>query len=620
MESHCLSFREIPHTSKLLSTFLEDFPRVASFYAHPPTLAGIDAAAREVRLDSNVRRQVTEILREQNQKFSAGRELDPATNHNLERLARGSVAIVTGQQTGLFSGPAYTFYKAISAIRIAEEVTSRGTEAVPIFWLATEDHDLAEVHHSDWNTREGLVHYELGARPEDAGRRVGEILLGDEIEAIVAAATQTLEGPFADQTAQALRESYTRGETYGSAFGKLMARLFAGRGIIFIDPLDVRLHRLAAPIYLRALDEADSLGDALLARSNELESAGFHAQVKVTRETTLLFYNLDGRREPLRRRNGNFLVGEAELSHQQLTSAFKDHPDAFTPSALLRPVVQDSLLPTAAYVAGPAEITYLAQSNLIYKQFIGRMPAILPRASFTLIEPPIARFLEQYELDFRDILAGSQRLRAKMEQKFMPGDLANRFDAGETALRDLLTQYDEPLKNLDPTLVDALRASEQKMLHQFTQLKAKVARAINFRSGVLDRHQRILLDALHPAGYLQERTLSALPFLASHGSRLLDKLAILSSPLGEFNATGSANATKAPALVSATANGAAASSIPASTSQAASNPAHSTTSASNAQMLSTEVRMPGTSTLGSPDSGSPPATQGCASGHTVLYL
>ncbi len=543
MESHCLSFRQIPHTSKLLSTFLEDFPRVASFYAHPPTLAGIDSAAREVRLGSNIRREVCEILREQNQKFSAGRELDPATTHNLQRLARGAVAIVTGQQTGLFSGPAYTFYKAISAIRVAEEATSRGTDAVPIFWLATEDHDLAEVHHSDWNTREGIVHYELPARPEDAGRRVGEILLGDEVESIVLAATQTLEGPFADETTHALRESYTRGETYGSAFGKLMARLLAGRGIVFIDPLDARLHRLAAPIYLRALDEADSLGDALLARSNELESAGFHAQVKVTRETTLLFYNLDGRREPLRRRNGNFAAGRAELSRDQLRSALQDRPDAFTPSALLRPIVQDSLLPTAAYVGGPAEIAYLAQSNLIYKKFIGRMPAILPRASFTIVEPPIARLLEQYQLDFRDILAGSQHVRAKMEQKFMPGDLAARFDAGESALRDLLAQYDDPLKSLDPTLVDALRASEQKMLHQFTQLKAKVARAINFRSGVLDRHQRILLDSLHPAGELQERTLSALPFLASHGPQLLDELATLSSPSARTSSAAAVNAS-----------------------------------------------------------------------------
>jgi bacillithiol synthase len=531
MESHCLSFREIPHTSKLLSTFLEDFDRVASFYPHPPTLAGIDAAAREVRLDSSIRREVVEILREQNRKFSAGRELDAAINRNLDRLAQGAVAIVTGQQTGLFSGPAYTVYKAVSAIRLAEETSSRGIDAVPIFWLATEDHDLAEANHSDWNTRNGLAHYELPARPEDAARRVGEIILGDEIESLGATAAQTLDGPFADQVAQALRQSYTRGETYGSAFGKLMAHLFAGRGLIFIDPLEIRLHRLTMPVYLRALEEADSLGDALLARSKELEDAGFHAQVKTTRETTLLFYNVNGRREALRRHgNGKFAAGDRQFSGGELASALEDRPDEFTPSALLRPIVQDSLLPTAAYVAGPAEIAYLAQSGIIYKRFLGRMPAILSRASFTLIEPPIARFLAQYELDMRDVLAGPQHVRAKMEQKSLAGDLAARFASGEKTLRDLLIQYDEPLKRLDPTLVDALRVSEQKMLHQFTQLKAKVARAENFRSGVLDRHQRILLDALHPAGGLQERTLSLLPFLASTGPHLLDSLLSLSSP------------------------------------------------------------------------------------------
>jgi hypothetical protein len=290
--------------------------------------------------------------------------------------------------------------------------------------------------------------------------------------------------------------------------------------------------------------------------------------------------------------------------------------------------VQDSLLPTAAYIGGPAEIAYLAQSNLIYKRFIGRMPAILPRASFTIVEPPIARFLEQYELDFRDILAGPQRLRAKMEQKFMPGDLANRFDAGETALRELLTQYDEPLKNLDPTLLDALRASEQKMLHQFTQLKAKVARAINFRSGVLDRHQRILLDALHPAGDLQERTLSALPFLATYGSQLLDKLATLSSPPSPLDASGSATtpATKRATLISTEAKGATAIDTAASTSETASmsdiasHPPHSTATASKAQIPGAKVPAPGASTLGSPDLALPDATQGCAHRHSVLYL
>lgn len=528
MESHCLSFREIPHTAKLFSSFLEDFSRVAAYYAHAPTPAGILAAAREVRLDPAVRSAVVAILREQNLRFAEG-EIDPATRRNLDRLAAGAVAIVTGQQVGLFSGPAYTFYKAISAIRCAEEITARGTDAVPIFWLATEDHDLAEVNQSSWVTRNGLARYDLPAHHADAGRRVGEVVLGSAIDQIVDTAAQTLEGPGAENVARALRESYRSGETYGSAFGKLMARLLAGRGIIFLDPLNPRFHRLAVHVFSQAAREANLLGAALVARSGELDQAGFHAQVKVTNETTLLFRSIAGRREPVRRRNGGFAVDDAELTGQQLADAIERTPEEFSPSALLRPVVQDTLLPTAAYIGGPAEVAYMAQAQVVYHRLLGHMPAILPRASFTIVEPPIARFLAQYGLEVQDLFAGPQHVRAAMEQKALSGALAARFDTAEQDVRKLMDVFEEPLAKLDATLVDALRSTQSKMLHQFSHLKGKVARAESFRSGVLERHQRILLDSLYPGGALQERTLCALPLLASCGPGLLDDLAALAS-------------------------------------------------------------------------------------------
>ncbi|MFZ0978890.1 MAG: bacillithiol biosynthesis cysteine-adding enzyme BshC [Candidatus Acidiferrales bacterium] len=536
MESHCISFREVPHTTKLFSSFLEDFSQVSKYYAHLPTAAGIDAAAREVRLDPGVRKAVVEVLREQNARFAAENKIDSATARNLDRLAAGAVAIVTGQQVGLFSGPAYTFYKAISAVRVAEETTRRGIDAVPIFWLATEDHDLAEVNHSTWVTRNGLTRYDLPARDEDVGKRVGEVALGEAIQALVGAAAQTLQGPGADEVSRALHESYTPSETFGSAFGRLMARLLAGRGIIFIDPLDVRLHKLFVPSFGQAIRDADLLRDALLARSKELEGAGLHAQVKVTRETTLLFWSVAGRREPVRSRNGNFVVGDREVSSREILQAIDRQPEAFSASALLRPVLQDTFLPTAAYIGGPAEVAYLAQSQVIYQRILGRMPAILPRASFTIIEQPIARFLSQYGLEMRDFLRGSQHVRAQMEQKALPDALVARFEKSEAEISALLQSYRDPLGRLDSTLLDALEVTERKMLYQFSQLKAKVARAENFRSGVLDRHEKILLDALYPNGELQERTLSALPFIAAYGPAFLDDLAALVSVAGSESA------------------------------------------------------------------------------------
>jgi bacillithiol synthase len=529
MELQAVPYREIPHTTELFSTFLDDFERVAKFYSHSPTAEGIDAAAREVRLDAGVRRAVVEVLRRQNQSFGTGSQLDASTSRNLDRLAAGAVAIVTGQQAGLFSGPAYSFYKALSAIRCAEETTRRGIDAVPIFWIATEDHDLAEVNHTFWNTRQGLARYELSAREEDSGRRVGEIPLGDAVLPLLADAIKTLDGLCAEKTSAALRESYVPGETYGTAFGKLMSRLLVGRGIIFLDPLDALFHHLAVPILRNAVLEADHLRDLLLKRSKELDDAGFHSQVKVTRETTLLFGTVAGHREPVRRAGEGFVLGDANVTPRQLAEAIDRKPEAFSPSAILRPVVQDALLPTAAYIGGPAEIAYLAQSQVIYQRLLGRMPAVLPRASFTFVEPPIARFLAAYDLEVRDMFAGTQHVRARMEQKALPGGLSGRFDEAESEIRKVLEGFKAPLENLDATLAGALQSTQEKILHQLNQLRGKVGRAENFRTGVLDRHQQILFDALYPHGDLQERSSSFLPFLAGYGADLLDQITRLSS-------------------------------------------------------------------------------------------
>src|ERR1700722_16240011 len=528
MEPHCISFREIPQTTKLYSSFLDDFEHVATYYAHAPCIEGVMNSARKVQLDPAVRKSVVEVLREQNRNFAPGGALEAATEKNLERLAAGAVAVVTGQQVGLFGGPAYSLYKAITAAGYAAELTNRGIEAIPVFWVATEDHDLAEINHAALNSRTGLLESRLEAGEAKDGRRVGEIPLGEGIKALVAEATEKLEGQFAEEVAAALRESYAPEETYGSAFAQLLARLLRGRGIVFIDPLDVRFHRLSAGVYRRALDESDALRESLMARSKELEHNGFHAQVKVAAESTLLFYNVDGIREPLRARDGKFYAGKASFTVEELRAAIEASPDAFTPNVLLRPIVQDTLLPTAAYVGGPAEVAYMAQAEVVYRKLLGRMTAILPRASFTVIDGMFDRILKKFGLGFRDVLRGRQHLRARMEEKFLPAALAEKFDRDEKTLQELLAGYRDPILKLDASLAGSLELAEQKILHQFTTLKAKAARAESLRGDVLDRKEKMIFDALYPHHEMQERTLSALPWLAAYGAEFLDGLAHIS--------------------------------------------------------------------------------------------
>jgi bacillithiol biosynthesis cysteine-adding enzyme BshC len=519
MECHCIGASEIPHTTRLYSNYLSDFSSLSEFYGHEPRLESISRVSSETVVDRALRTKVADILRAQNRAFGA----DAAVEDSLDQFAAGAAAIVSGQQVGLFSGPSFTVYKALSALRLADELRRKGKPAVTLFWLATEDHDLAEINHCLWPGRGGFERFELPmAGPPN--RRVGELRLGDGVKDLVERAASSLQGPGAAQLADALRSSYQPHETYGSAFGKLLARIFAGTGLILLDPLSPELHALAAPLFGAALDQHRELAAELVSRSRVLEERGFHAQVKVSEQTTLLFIDQDGERAPLKARNGDFTLGRRAFSNQQLKDLLGSAPQSFSANVLLRPIMQDLLLSTAAYVAGPAEIAYFAQASVAYKRLLGRMPVMMPRASFTLIEPHVAAVLKKYELGLPDLFLGARAIRAKLESASMPKELSRRFERGEKTLRTLLENLREPVARLDSTLTGALETSERKMLYQFEHLKEKIGRAVSFRSSVLDGHERTITELLYPNGGLQERTICILPILSSLGFDLLGEL------------------------------------------------------------------------------------------------
>jgi len=521
MRFQCLPPQQVPHLSRLTRAFLTDFSKVTAYFEHPPTLEGLRAAASLAKNSGAQRAELVSALRAVNQGFGG----DSSVTRHLDLLADGAVAVVGGQQTGLFTGPAYTLYKALTAIRVAQELTTQGIPAVPVFWLASEDHDLAEVDHCDWLGRAGLERIELPHGEDDEGRPVGEIALGSGVEAALAAALAALDGPGADAIASALRASCSPAESYSSAFGKLLARLFAGRGLILLDPHHPAVAALAAPLLASALRQNAALIPELLKRGRTLERSGFHEQVKVTEKATLLFAMVEGRRLPLRVRGAGFQAGSREFTLDELVALVQRNPGALSPSALLRPVVQDTLLPTAACVVGPAELAYFAQSEVVYRRLLGRMPAVLPRAGFTLIEPHVARLFRKYGLDVGDVLRGRQHLRRRLERESVPRALARQMSTGERNLRRYLTRIRKPLRKLDPTLSGALDISERKILYQLEKIRTRAGRAADRREELLDHHERILCEAVAPHHDLQERTLCALPILARHGIGLLDALA-----------------------------------------------------------------------------------------------
>jgi bacillithiol synthase len=520
MECSCISPAELPGTTRLYSTFLSDFSRVAQFYRHPPNAKGMEESAREIRLDDSVRRAVVEVLRKQNRLFGAD---DATTTRNLDRLRDGAVAVVTGQQVGLFGGPAYSIYKALTAVHAARELTERGVNAVPVFWLATEDHDLAEVNHCFFPKRGGVERFDLPVSGL-AERRVGEIQLDEAVRGLSAQVAELLEGARGVEVGQWITESYAPEETFGSAFGKLMAHIFAGRGLILLDPMSPELHRLSLPTMLRAVKEHKTLSAELVARSAALEKAGFHAQVKVTEQSTLVFRIVGGQRLPLRAVNGGLAAGDKTESLDETLKAVEEHPEDFSPSALLRPVIQDTLLPTVAYLAGAAEVAYHAQTSLVYEKLLGRAPAILPRASFTLVPSHISNLLKKYNLNVSDIVQERRKLRAHLEAEALPHALTARFEEGELVIKALIEGLREPLTKLDQTLIGALDTASEKILYQFNGLRAKAGRAEGFRTGVLNTHENEITSSLLPNDALQERSFGLLTFLASEGPELLDHL------------------------------------------------------------------------------------------------
>jgi bacillithiol biosynthesis cysteine-adding enzyme BshC len=314
MECTCIRHTELPHTTKLFADFVYHFDRVSPYYSYPPfDPSAYSAAASQVEFPHDRRAALVAALRIQN-----------GDSELLTQLAKpGTVAVVTGQQVGLFSGPAYTIYKALTAVRAARELTARGIPAVPIFWLATEDHDFAEINQC-WTFDAAQQPIELAFRDYDAaavaGRPVGEVAIANyPTEAL----RRSLESfPFGDELAGLVEQSYGNGATFGAAFGALLKKLLPGYGLLHIDPMLPAVRELAAPAIRAALSQAPELTQALLQRNQELIAAGYHAQVHVEDHTSLVFLLEGGRRIALKRKNGEYTANGRRFSTQELMRCY----------------------------------------------------------------------------------------------------------------------------------------------------------------------------------------------------------------------------------------------------------------------------------------------------------
>ncbi len=517
MNGACIRHSEIPHSTRLFTDYLYDFERVSRFYQHAPRLASVPAAAQAIHFEPTRRQALVDALREQNAGSGS------ATQNHLDTLAQpGTVVVATGQQVGLYGGPIFAIFKALTAAKLAQELTSQGTPAVPVFWLATEDHDLAEVDHTwvfDNNSQPVRIQASADAGPDQP---VGGVRIAGNAQEALRAALGDL--PFAEDVLALAAEAYPRAQSFQSGFAALFEQLLAPYGLLLLDPMQPSIRRLAAPLVHQAIEQTPALIAELIGRSDTLHEAGYHAQVHVAPANSLVFLIENGRRIALRRSNGDYLTGQERFSTQDLLERLADRPEQFSPNALLRPVIQDFILPTAVYVGGPAELAYLAQAETVYSKLLGRMPVVLPRSSFSILDARAQKLLGRYQLSVTDCFAGPDGLQAKIAEQLIPPSLEQAFGQGQAQIEGSLDAIDRELTRFDPTLSDALRTARKKMHYQISKVHAKAARESLRRDSRAHREGDYLANLLFPEKTLQERIYCVLPFLARHGFDLIDKL------------------------------------------------------------------------------------------------
>jgi len=500
-----ISPRDLPPSSALFLDYLDDWQKVRSFYAHDYSLDSIANFARQRPCPNRTHMdRLCAVLAAQQKEFGS-------SSNGVESLASGAAAVITGQQPGLFTGPLFSILKALSAIKLARSLEESGVRAVPVFWIAAEDHDHKEIETTWVLNRDSRLCRARVDLTDDVPSPVGWMHFREEIRQVIAHCMSCLpQSDFSAEVRDILESCYQPGKTPVESFGLMMARLFAGTPLVLVNPLHPDLKKLAQPVLNEAARRNPEIRAALLARGKALRDAGYHEQVRVDDSYTGLFAFRGRARRVLR--------------PDEVSSDFE-----LSPNALLRPVVQDSLFPTAVYIGGPAEVAYFAQASVVYETLKCPMPPIFPRISATILEPRIDRLLRKYNLSFLDVFQGREFLKSKCVSAVYD---VESFLRVRGRVEEELQSLRGTLSSMDLTLSGALDTSIRKAIHQLDSLRTRYVNAAAKRDETLARHLDGIGNSLFPERKFQERELNVTSFLSRYGIgfiQSLDRSVILDS-------------------------------------------------------------------------------------------
>jgi bacillithiol synthase len=521
-----IPFDQLPGLHPLFVDYMAD--RIDNPALYPGTVWDFDhwlsciEAARQAQVN---RPELCNVLRAYNTALGN----DAAAMENIDRLGEnGTIAVVTGQQAGLLTGPLYTLYKAMTAIRLADFITRKWQQpAVPVFWVETGDHDFAEIASVHLMNADGTPNTATCSPAEpNLPVPVAELTVDNAVRACLDQAAGSLaQSDFQPQIADQIQRTYPYGGSLSVGFGTLLAQLLRGSGLVLIDPSDPGVKSLSRPFYRDVIEKRAALHEALVQQTDAVRQAGYTPQVTIPERTSHLFYRGPEGRVRIDEQDGIFTLGAERCSASELLEIVDTETEKISPSVLTRPLLQDTLLPTAMTVVGPGETAYMAQLLHAY-ELLGRpMPAPAPRMSVTLVERPVQRILEKRGLSIQTVLNEKDGGLARLLRAGQNLPVGDRMQEAGKTVDSLFAQLETLARDVDVTLVDAVANAGKKVRYQVENLEQKMMRALERRESTLVQQTQRCRAALCPDDHLQERYVNIFAYIAKYGPDVVERIA-----------------------------------------------------------------------------------------------
>lgn len=528
-----VQFSSIPSFGNLFLNYIYDFDKLSKFYRFDYRSDEAFRECIELKKESYLnnknffRKELTEILKEQNREFECGDE----TFENIEILNdKDSFTVVTGQQLGFLTGPYYTILKALNTVQLCEKLREKFPEYkfVPVFWLEADDHDFIEINNvnviSKENELKNISYFEGGLEKEKYLMPAGKIKFDGFINKFTEDVESSMNSTdFSADLFGGIRKIYHEGADIKTAFAKCMNFLIGDKGIVFIDASDVRIKKMLQPVFEKELSTFPGVCEKVIETSVELEE---NYDVQVKPKAINLFYIHEGNRYLLEPREGDVFAlknSRTKFTKIDLFEILKNNPERFSWNVVTRPICQDYLLPTVAYAGGPSEISYFGQFGEVYKFFNIPMPVIYPRTSVTILEKKVIVFLEKYGLKFEDLL-NENELKQKLIANTQELNSEEIFSELKDELRALFYTYEKTLEKIDINQTKSFSKRNEQFLESLNIAKDRFAEAQSKGSEVISNQLRKILVNVYPENTLQERVLNITYFVNKYGPGIVDHI------------------------------------------------------------------------------------------------